>query len=106
MEVCALRDAAPDFGKLGVSVYGISFDDVASQAAFHKAHKLSFPLLSDPDASVGQKFGVMRPKRRGFPMRHSFIIDPEGVLRHVSKKVNVREHGAELVKLIEDLKQD
>ena len=101
--MCSLRDAAKDFGDLGVTVYGVSFDDVASQAAFAKAQKLKFALLSDPDASVGAKFGVKR--RRGwYPRRVTFVIDDKGVLRHISEKVSVMTHGADLAALIEKLK--
>ena len=45
--MCSLRDAGEDFENYGVKVYGLSLDDVQSQAAFHKAQELNFALLSD-----------------------------------------------------------
>ena len=102
MEVCSLRDAATNFEKLGVTVYGISMDDVASQAKFAKMQKLNFSLLSDPDGSVATKYGV---GGRRFPRRNTFVIDEKGVLRHISKKVNVRAHGKDLAELIQKLRK-
>ena len=80
-----------------MKVYGISMDDVASQAKFAKMQKLNFQLLSDPDGSVATKYGV---GGRRYPRRHSFVIDDKGVLRHVAKKVNVMAHGQDLAELI------
>ncbi|MCA8955644.1 MAG: peroxiredoxin [Planctomycetes bacterium] len=102
--MCSLRDAAKSFAKLQVKVYGISFDDVSSQASFARKHGLAYPLLSDPDQSVGRKYGVTRAGGRPFAQRVTFVIDDLGVLRHVSSKVAVSTHGAELVELIEKLR--
>lgn len=86
-----------------MKVYGISFDDVASQAAFRKAQKLQYQLLSDPDGSVAQKYGVAM-RGRPYARRVTFVIDEKGVLRHVTKKVDVQNHGDDLVQLIEKLR--
>ncbi len=84
-------------------VFGISTDDVQKQAAFHKDQKLNFALLSDPDASVAKKFGVLHG--RGFARRVTFVIDDAGVLRHIAPKVGVRTHGDDLAKLIGALRE-
>jgi peroxiredoxin Q/BCP len=101
--MCSLRDAATDFEELGVKVYGASLDDVKSQAAFHEAQKLSFPLLSDPDGSLAAKCGVLASGAR-FTARKTLLIDPEGVLRHVDEKVDVAKHGSVLVDWIREHK--
>lgn len=101
MEVCALRDAAPQFGDLGVTVYGISTDDVASQKAFLEDQELNFSLLSYPDASVAGKYHVLG---RGFAKRVTFVIDDDGVLRKIDTQVDVRNHGGDLAKMIRELK--
>ena len=85
-----------------MTVYGISMDDVSSQAKFAEKEKLNFKLLSDPDGSVADKYGVGGGK---YARRHSFVIDDKGVLRHVTKKVNVMGHGQNLVDLINELKK-
>jgi peroxiredoxin Q/BCP len=101
--VCSLRDAAKPFAELGVRVFGISLDGVADQAAFHKAQELQFPLLSDPDGSVAAKYGALM-EGRPYARRVSFVIDDAGVLRHVDDKVDVMQHGAQLVEVIRKLR--
>ena len=83
-------------------VYGVSLDDVKSIAAFAEAQELNFPLLSDPDGSVGKKYGVL-PEGSQWTQRVTFVIDDEGVLRHVDRKVNVTQHGDDLLDLLEEL---
>ena len=83
---------------------GISTDDVATQAAFAKAQKLDFALLSDPDGSAARKYGAWMP-RLGMARRLTFVIDPKGILRHVTERVSVRTHGADLAKLIQELQE-
>jgi peroxiredoxin Q/BCP len=85
-------------------VYGASLDDVATQAEFAKKHELSFPLLSDPDGSVAAKYDAMTPGKP-YTNRLTFILDPEGVLRHVDKSVKVDEHGKDVADVIRRLKQ-
>lgn len=84
-------------------MYGVSFDDVATQAAFAADQKLGFRLLSDPDGGVAAKYGVAMPGRP-FARRVTFVIDPAGVIRHVDDKVDVARHGALLVERIRALK--
>ena len=101
--MCALRDAAPNFGKHGITVYGISLDDVKSQAAFHKAQKLNFPLLSDPDGSVAKKYGVLM-KGRPYARRVTFVIDDKGVVRDITKKVDIGAHGDQVLEIVAKLR--
>ena len=75
---------------------------MAALAAFVKTEKLGFELLSDPDGGVARKYGVLG--RRGYAKRRTFLIDDQGVLRHVSEKVDVRTHGADLVELVRKLR--
>lgn len=101
--MCALRDAAPEFAKHGVTVYGISLDDVKSQAKFKKDQKLDFHLLSDPDGSVAKKFGVLMDGRP-YAKRVTFIIDEKGIVRHMTKKVEITQHGDQVLKIIAKLR--
>ncbi len=84
-------------------MFGISLDDVASQAAFAKSQELEYPLLSDPDGSVAAKYGVLM-KGRPFARRVTFIIDAKGVIRAIDRKVDVKQHGDDLVELIGELR--
>ena len=85
-----------------MTVYGISMDDVASQAKFAAMEKLNFKLLSDPDGSVANKYGV---GGGSYARRQSFVIDDKGVLQHITEKVNVMGHGQDLADLIKKLKK-
>ena len=67
------RDRVRDFRNLGVEVVGISGDAVEAHRLFQSIHKLNFPLLSDGDGAVAQKFGV--PLRAG---GKAMIADEEG----------------------------
>lgn len=79
-----------------MTVYGISTDDVASQRAFVEAQKLQYKLLSDPDGSVATKYGVLMDGRP-FAKRVTFVLDDQGILRHIVDKVDVASHGEDLL---------
>ena len=101
--MCSLRDVVEDFEDLGVDVYGLSLDDVASMAKFAEQQELNFMLLSDPDGSVGAKYDVL-PEAARWTKRVTFVIDDKGVLRHVDGKVNVDSHGSDLLELVAEMK--
>ncbi|MFT7679618.1 MAG: peroxiredoxin Q/BCP [Planctomycetota bacterium] len=90
---------------MDTDVYGISLDGVADLAKFHKAQKLTYPLLSDPDGSVAGRFDAVM-KGRPFAKRMTFIIDGEGILRHIDEGVNVRTHGEDLLAIVERLQNE
>ena len=102
-EVCSMRDRFPDLETIGVDLYGISLDSVQEQAQFVEKQHLNFPLLSDPDGSVAAKYGVLEPGAQ-YTRRVTFVIDDQGVLRHVIDKVDVSKHGEDLAVLIDELK--
>ena len=102
--MCSLRDAAGDFAALGVDVYGLSLDDVASQKRFHEREELNFALLSDPDGSVAAKYGVL-PEKTRFTKRVTFVIDAKGVVRKVIDDVDVSNHGVDLALIVAELQK-
>ena len=82
---CSVRDSKKDLAKLGVAVVGISPDKPSKQLAFDQKYGLGFPLLSDADHTVAEKYGVWGEKKyRGRTYmgvsRSTFIIDAEGKL--------------------------
>ena len=79
----------------------ISTDDVATQKAFAESQELSYPVLSDPDGSVAGKYQVLNGR---YASRVTFVVDPEGVIRHVDRSVNVSAHGAELAEVLRKLR--
>lgn len=81
-------------------IIGVSADDIDSHAKFCDSEGLKFPLLADTDGSVSKAYGSWL----GFlSMRHSFIIDPQGVLRETFVKVNPTVHSSEVLTRLEKL---
>ena len=75
-------------------VIGISADDVDSHAEFCDSEGLKFPLLADTTGTVSKAYGSWMSF---FSMRHSFIIDPQGILRATFVKVNPSIHSTEVL---------
>jgi peroxiredoxin Q/BCP len=94
-EVCAFRDIFEEFGKLDTEVIGISSDSVESHRSFAIKHDLSFTLLSDEGGNIRRLYGV--PNTFGlFPGRVTYVIDKEGVVRHVfASQLGVGRHVQE-----------
>jgi len=88
---------------MGVKVFGVSLDDVATQAAFAKKESASFPLLSDPDGSASGRLGVMMADKP-YTNRWTYVIDDKGILRILDRKVSPSTHGPDLVAAIKALK--
>lgn len=76
------------FHRLGAQVVGVSADDVEEHASFCDSEGLGFPLLSDPGGTVSQRYGSWIAP---FSQRHTFLIDPDGVIR--ARWVAVRPQG-------------
>ena len=91
-EACSFRDGHEQFEKLEAEVIGISLDTVRAHERFVKEHGLPLVLLSDEGAEVRKLYGV--PNTLGlFPGRVTYVIDEEGVVRHVfSSQLGVTRH--------------
>lgn len=101
-EAQCFRDRLNDLQALGVQVLGVSCDDVESHKKFVKAHGLNFPLLSDVDKDVVNKYGVwveksMYGKKYMGIQRDSFLIDPAGIVIKHYEKVKPEDHAAEVI---------
>jgi peroxiredoxin Q/BCP len=81
-QACAFRDDIAQFRQAGAVILGISDDSEKSHAAFAGKYSLPFPLLSDKGGLVRKLFGVKR-KFGVIPGRVTFVIDREGVVRHI-----------------------
>ena len=81
----------------------LSTDDVAAQKAFAEGQKLDYPVLSDPDGSAAGKYQVLTAGGK-YASRVTFVVDPEGVIRHVDRAVNVSAHGADLTQVLRKLR--
>jgi peroxiredoxin Q/BCP len=101
-------DRESEFSRLDTVVFGISRDDVLSHAAFRDEQGLSVQLLADTDAVVCRKYDVIerkvvdgRPKEG--VSRSTFIIDKKGILRHILRDVNPKDHADEVLKKVKAL---
>jgi peroxiredoxin Q/BCP len=88
LEARGFQRDLPSFHRLGADVVGISADGVDDHAAFCDSEGLVFPLLSDPGGVVSQRYGSWIAP---YSQRHTFLIDPEGVVR--ARWVAVRPSG-------------
>ncbi|MSR59138.1 MAG: thioredoxin-dependent thiol peroxidase [Planctomycetaceae bacterium] len=107
-EACAFRDRKKELDKLGVVVLGISPDDGASHAKFRDKFDLNFPLLVDTDHKVADKFGAWREKNMYGKIsmgiqRSTFLIDAEGKVARVWKKVSVDGHDEQVLEAVKGL---
>jgi peroxiredoxin Q/BCP len=100
-EACSFRDEYQRFGNLEAEVIGISSDSVKSHQRFVEKHGLPFVLLSDEGGEVRKLYGV--PNTFGlFPGRVTYVIDEEGVVRHVfSSQLGVTRHVEQALKALE-----
>lgn len=81
-QACTFRDELPNFARSNAVILGISDDSSASHAAFAARYSLPFTLLSDKGGKVRKLYGV-RKKFGVLPSRVTFVIDREGIVRHV-----------------------
>jgi peroxiredoxin Q/BCP len=101
-EACGFRDAATPLKKAGAVVLGVSLDGQASHQKFKAKYQLPFPLLSDADAAVSKAYGVYKQKNMygkkfwGIE-RSTFVIDPNGQIKAVFRKVKVDGHVEEVL---------
>lgn len=82
-EACSFRDEYDAFVEAGAEVIGISSDTADSHAKFASNHRLQMTLLSDPSGKVAAAYGVERSLFGLLAGRVTFVIDREGVVRHV-----------------------
>lgn len=102
-EACTFRDQFEAFTRAGAEVIGVSSDDGASHRAFAKRHRLPFTLLSDAGGVVRKRYGI--PATLGLlPGRVSFVIDRNGVVRHVfSSQLAAAQHVREALEALHEL---
>jgi thioredoxin-dependent peroxiredoxin len=100
-EACAFRDAWDRLQSTGAIVIGVSTDDVESHARFAQEHELPFPLLSDPDGNVLERYGV--PSAMGMAARVTFVIDRDRRIARVFPDVDPAVHVDEVLTVLNAL---
>lgn len=104
-EACSLRDGNRELEALGYTVIGISKDSAASHRKFAEKHALDFMLLSDPETSVNQEFGVWQKKKMAGreymgTVRTTFVTDADHRITHIITKVNTKNAAGQLLGLL------
>ena len=104
-EACSFRDDFPKFKKVDAVILGVSPDSVESHKKFAKKYNLNFSLLADEDKEVIKKYDVWKEKsmygRKYMGVeRTTYIIDPEGKIKRVFRKVKVDGHNKEVMEAL------
>jgi thioredoxin-dependent peroxiredoxin len=108
-EACGFRDALGEYKKRNITVLGVSPDPVQDIRKFADKYGLPFPLLSDADHSVSERYGVWKEKENAGKKywgiaRTTFIIQ-DGKIVRVMENVKPDGHDQEtLAWLKEDMK--
>jgi thioredoxin-dependent peroxiredoxin len=107
-QACGVRDHRSDYAKAGATVLGISPDPVAKVKKFHDKYDFNFSLLADQDHAVADSFGVWVEKSmygRTYlgNERTTFIIDSDGRVAQVLRKVKPAEHDELVLKALEQV---
>lgn len=102
-QACSLRDGFAELEKAKIEVLGISPDDEKSHRKFIAKYDLPFTLLADTDHKIADLYGTFVEKnmfgRKYMGIkRTTFLIDEDGKIVKVFKKVNVSEHADEVLK--------
>ena len=101
-QACGIRDAWAAFERSGAVVLGVSPDSAASHGKFKQKHGLPFTLLADPDHATAEAYGVwveksLYGKRSMGVERSTFVIDADGTLTKVLRKVKPDTHADDVL---------
>ena len=101
-QACGIRDAYGEFEDAGAIVLGVSPDGEASHAKFKEKYELPFTLLADADHAVADAYGVWGEKTFAGKTymgveRSTFVIDPDGKVGRIFRKVKPDEHADQVL---------
>jgi peroxiredoxin Q/BCP len=107
-QACGIRDNKEAFAQANTVVLGISPDATKRLTNFTVKQELNFPLLSDEDNAIAESYGVWALKKfmgKEYIGIHrvTFILDEEGILRHVMAKVKTKSHHEDVLEIINAL---
>jgi thioredoxin-dependent peroxiredoxin len=107
-QACGIRDSWAEFGRIGARVIGVSPQDAASHRKFKEKYGLPFPLLADTQHRMAEDYGVWVEKKNYGRVymgveRSTFVVDADGRLAAVKRRVKPDEHTAWALGEIEKL---
>jgi peroxiredoxin Q/BCP len=108
IQAIGFSDREDEFKRLDTVVFGVSRDDVLSHAAFRDEHGLTVQLLADTEEEVCRLYDVIIEKivngaTKACLQRCTFVIDKKGVVRHVMRDLNPKQHVDEVLKVCKQL---
>jgi len=107
-EACSFRDDYSAYEKAKVTILGVSADSVKSHKKFKEKYQLPFTLLSDPEHTVCEAYGVwaekqMMGKKYMGILRTTFVINKNGEIAKVFEGVKPSEHSKEVLEVVKNL---
>ena len=81
VQACAFRDAYQELATAGAEVVGVSSDSPDAHRRFAARRSLPFPILSDPEDAVRNRYGASSRLLRGAAGRVTYLIDEAGIVR-------------------------
>ena len=104
-QVCSLNDSLEKLKAAGYEIYGLSPDSPKKHQKFAEKYNIGYTLLSDPDKSVLQAWGLFGPKKfMGKDVmgvyRSAIVLDENGVVTHFIDKVVTATHGDQLAEVL------
>ncbi|WP_036487674.1 redoxin domain-containing protein [Myxosarcina sp. GI1] len=103
LEAKRFQQDLPEYVARDARVLGVSVDDVDSHAQFCDAEGLKFPLLADTDGRVSKAYGSWLS---GKSLRHTYLIDPQGILQEIYLGVRPSIHSQEVLARLDELKSN
>lgn len=106
-EACNFQANIHEFQKKNIQILGVSKDSVKSHKKFADKFHLTFPLLSDPQATTIKDYNAWGEKKfmgRTFEgiLRNTYLINPQGEIEKTYEKVNPLTHASDILKDIGD----
>ncbi len=103
IQACNLRDNFGLLKKYGITILGISPDEVKKHKKFENKYELPFTLIADPQHTIIDKYGVWGEKNlygRTYMGLHrtTFLIDEKGIIKKIFLKPKSKQHTDEILK--------
>ena len=101
LEARRFQQDLPQYQARKAQIVGVSADDVDSHAEFCDSEGLKFPLLADTDGAVSRAYGSWLSP---MSLRHTYLIDPQGMLREIFLGVRPAIHSTEVLARLDELR--